>query len=100
MLTFVAPKAAEATPGGRGCASDCGQMQDSGVAADADIVVATASLEVGFDDDRVGAVLQHKAPHDVAQFLQRKGRAGRNSATRASSRKPVTLPNYKLAARA
>jgi hypothetical protein len=56
--------------------------QDSGVAADADIVVATASLEVGFDDDRVGAVLQHKAPHDVAQFLQRKGRAGRNSATR------------------
>jgi hypothetical protein len=56
--------------------------QDSGVAADADIVVATASLEVGFDDDRVGAVLQHKAPHDVAQFLQRKGRAGRNAATR------------------
>ena len=56
--------------------------QDSGVASDADIVVATASLEVGFDDDRVGAVLQHKAPHDAAQFLQRKGRAGRNSATR------------------
>lgn len=56
--------------------------QDSGVATDADIVVATASLEVGFDDDRVGAVLQHKAPHDAAQFLQRKGRAGRNSATR------------------
>lgn len=56
--------------------------QDSGVAADAEVVVATASLEVGFDDDRVGAVLQHKAPHDVAQFLQRKGRAGRNAATR------------------
>ncbi|ORA15571.1 hypothetical protein BST16_09190 [Mycobacterium asiaticum DSM 44297] len=56
--------------------------QDTGVAADADIVVATASLEVGFDDDRVGAVLQHKAPHDAAQFLQRKGRAGRNPATR------------------
>jgi hypothetical protein len=56
--------------------------QDSGVAHDADIIVATASLEVGFDDDRVGAVLQHKAPHDVAQFLQRKGRAGRNAATR------------------
>jgi len=56
--------------------------QDSGVANDADIIVATASLEVGFDDDRVGAVLQHKAPHDVAQFLQRKGRAGRDAATR------------------
>ena len=56
--------------------------QDSGVAADADVIVATASLEVGFDDDRVGAVLQHKAPRDAAQFLQRKGRAGRNAATR------------------
>lgn len=66
--------------------------QDSGVANDADIVVATASLEVGFDDDRVGAVLQHKAPHDVAQFLQRKGRAGRNSATRPWT--VVVLSNF------
>ena len=40
-------------------------------------VVATASLEVGFDDDRVGAVLQHKSPRGAAAFLQRKGRAGR-----------------------
>jgi hypothetical protein len=56
--------------------------QDAGVASDADIIVATASLEVGFDDNRVGAVLQHKAPHDVAQFLQRKGRAGRDATTR------------------
>lgn len=56
--------------------------QDSGVASDAEVVVATASLEIGFDDDRVGAVLQHKAPHDAAQFLQRKGRAGRNAVTR------------------
>ena len=62
--------------------SSASAVQDSGVAVDADIVVATASLEVGFDDDRVGAVLQHKAPHEVAQFLQRKGRAGRNPATR------------------
>jgi hypothetical protein len=36
MLTFVAPKPAEATPGGRGCASDCSRTQDSGVAADCD----------------------------------------------------------------
>ncbi|WDZ84709.1 protein DpdJ [Micromonospora cathayae] len=56
--------------------------QDRGVAANAQVVVATATLEVGFDDDRVGAVLQHKAPHDAAQFLQRKGRAGRHPATR------------------
>jgi len=50
--------------------------QDQGV-GDADVVVATATLEVGYDDDRVGAVLQHKAPHNAARFLQRKGRAGR-----------------------
>lgn len=56
--------------------------QDRGVAGDADVVVATATLEVGFDDERVGAVVQHKAPHDAAQFLQRKGRAGRNMTMR------------------
>ena len=26
----------------------------------------------------MGAILQHKAPHDAAQFLQRRGRAGRD----------------------
>lgn len=56
--------------------------QSSGVDPNADIVVATASLEVGFDDPDVGAVLQHKAPRDAAQFLQRKGRAGRDPAMR------------------
>lgn len=52
--------------------------QDTGVSERSDIIVATATLEVGYDDDRVGAVLQHKAPHDAAQFLQRRGRAGRD----------------------
>lgn len=51
--------------------------QDVGVDVASDVVVATASLEVGFDDLRVGGVLQHKAPRDAAAFLQRKGRAGR-----------------------
>ena len=51
--------------------------QDTGVDADAEIIVATAALEVGFNDPEVGAVLQHKAPHEAATFLQRKGRAGR-----------------------
>lgn len=51
---------------------------DPGVGKNLDIIVATASLEVGFNDPRVGAVIQHKAPRDVAQFLQRKGRAGRS----------------------
>ncbi|MCC7066697.1 MAG: DEAD/DEAH box helicase [Planctomycetes bacterium] len=48
-----------------------------GVRPDADVVIATASLELGFDDPDVGVVLQHKAPHDAASFLQRMGRAGR-----------------------
>lgn len=43
----------------------------------ADVVVATSSLEVGFDDDEVNAVLQHKTPKDWASYLQRIGRAGR-----------------------
>ena len=52
--------------------------QDRGVSAEADVVVATASLEVGFNDPQVGAVIQHKAPHHLANFIQRKGRAGRS----------------------
>ncbi|WP_162815566.1 protein DpdJ [Microvirga aerophila] len=51
---------------------------DPGVGNNLDIVVATASLEVGFNDSKVGGVIQHKAPRDIAQFLQRKGRAGRS----------------------
>ena len=52
--------------------------QDQGVSAEADVIVATASLEVGFNDPEVGAVIQHKAPHHLANFMQRKGRAGRS----------------------
>jgi hypothetical protein len=51
--------------------------QDAGVERGTDIVVATASLEVGFNDPEVGAVIQHKAPMSMASFLQRRGRAGR-----------------------
>lgn len=51
--------------------------QDIGVNRQADVIVATASLEVGYNDPQVGAVLQHKAPRDAASFVQRKGRAGR-----------------------
>lgn len=56
--------------------------QDAGVGPDSDVIVATASLEVGYNDPEVGAVLQHKAPRDAAQFLQRKGRAGRRRSMR------------------
>lgn len=51
--------------------------QDPGVTRGLDLIVATASLEVGFNDPGVGGVIQHKAPREAAQFLQRKGRAGR-----------------------
>jgi len=51
--------------------------QDTGVNSDSQLVVATASLEVGFDDNRVGAVVQHKSPYRASSFVQRKGRGGR-----------------------
>ena len=56
--------------------------QDAGVTPHANIIVATAALEVGFNDPQVGAVIQHKAPRGTASFLQRKGRAGRDRAMR------------------
>jgi len=56
--------------------------QDTGVTPDSDAIVATAALEVGFNDPEVGAVMQHKAPRDMASFLQRKGRAGRRRTMR------------------
>ena len=60
--------------------------RDPGVDGAADAIVATAALEVGFNDPTVGAVLQHKAPRDFAAFLQRRGRAGRDRRMR-----PVTV---------
>ena len=56
--------------------------QDKGLDPGSEIVVATSSLEVGFDDPNVGAVIQHKSPRNFAGFLQRKGRAGRRSKMR------------------
>ncbi|MCG8917388.1 DEAD/DEAH box helicase [Actinokineospora sp. PR83] len=60
--------------------------QDTGVDSRAALIVATASLEVGFNDPRVGLVLQHKAPYDTSSFIQRRGRAGRRRGTR-----PITV---------
>ena len=50
---------------------------DRGVDPNAKVVIATAALEVGFNDPTVGTVIQHKAPQDFSSYLQRKGRAGR-----------------------
>lgn len=66
--------------------------QDAGVASDSQLIVATASLEVGFDDPDVGVVIQHKAPRGVAAFLQRKGRAGRKRTMRPYT--AVVLSDY------
>ncbi|MGU3656005.1 protein DpdJ [Methylobacterium fujisawaense] len=66
--------------------------QDAGVNAGADIVVATASLEVGYDDPDVGVTLHHKTPRSTASFLQRKGRAGRRRGTRPAT--VVVLSDY------
>jgi hypothetical protein len=66
--------------------------QDTGLDDRAQVVVATASLEVGVDDDRVGAVIQHKSPRDMAAFLQRKGRAGRGRGSRPLT--VVVLSDY------
>jgi ATP-dependent Lhr-like helicase len=56
--------------------------QDAGVDTGANLIVATSSLEVGFNDPRVGLVIQHKAPRDSSAFVQRKGRAGRSTSMR------------------
>jgi len=56
--------------------------QDRGFNTDAELVIATSTLEVGFNDPDVGAVIQHKAPRSMASFLQRKGRAGRQRGMR------------------
>jgi hypothetical protein len=56
--------------------------QDPGVESASDVVVATSSLEVGFDDPEVGATLHHKRPRAMSSFVQRKGRSGRRRGTR------------------
>jgi len=56
--------------------------QDPGANAGSDMIVASSSLEVGFDDPEVGAVLHHKKPISMSSFIQRKGRAGRRLGTR------------------
>jgi hypothetical protein len=66
--------------------------QDPGLEKSADVVVATASLEVGLDDDSVGGVIQHKAPRDSAAFIQRRGRAGRQQVMRPWT--AVVLSDY------
>lgn len=67
---------------GQGLRIDRTSSQDRGFDELCNIVVCTAALEVGYNDPTVGAVLQHKAPLNLASFLQRKGRAGRPRGSR------------------
>lgn len=66
--------------------------QDSGVKQQVDVVVATASLEVGYNDSGVGVVVQHKTPRTAAQLIQREGRAGRTDIMRPWT--VVTLSDF------
>lgn len=45
--------------------------------ANGDIVIATASLEVGVDDPNFRATIHYRPPLNVFSFIQRRGRAGR-----------------------
>jgi DEAD/DEAH box helicase/Helicase conserved C-terminal domain len=47
-----------------------------------DLVITTSALEVGYDDENLMCVLQYQAPTNVASFVQRKGRGGRQVGTR------------------
>lgn len=57
-----------------------------------DVVFTTSSLEVGYDDPDISLVYQHYAPHNLASFVQRKGRGGRGLDDRPLT--AVTLSIY------
>jgi hypothetical protein len=57
-----------------------------------DLVFTTSSLEVGFDDPAMILVYQHYAPANLASFIQRKGRGGRDTSDRPVT--GVTLSLY------
>lgn len=57
-----------------------------------DVLFATSSLEVGYDDPDMALVYQHYAPPNLASFVQRKGRGGRGSDDRPIT--GVTLSAY------
>jgi hypothetical protein len=46
---------------------------------DGDIIVATPTLEVGIDDERIKSTIHYLPPRTVFSFIQKRGRAGRAS---------------------
>jgi len=61
---------------------DITSSQYGGVDNRANLVIASSTLEVGYNDPTVGAIIQHKTPFSRAAFIQRKGRAGRTRSMR------------------
>ena len=100
---FAATDDAQWTANGRyspkGCLRVCERPVFSGnkkrvedMIAESDLVFATSSLEVGYDDPAISLVWQHYAPSNVASFVQRKGRGGRGEDDRPIT--GVTLSVY------
>jgi len=44
-----------------------------------DVIVATPTLEVGVDDERIKSTIHYLPPRTVFSFIQKRGRAGRSS---------------------
>jgi len=42
-----------------------------------DIVFTTSALELGIDDKQISTIVQYRPPYTIFNFIQRKGRAGR-----------------------
>ncbi len=52
------------------------------IGSEDDLIITTSALEVGYDDEALMCVIQYMAPSNVASFVQRKGRGGRQTGTR------------------
>lgn len=78
VLSQAGKARAEALNIRRKSASD----RDQPIAPDDDLIITTSALEVGYDDDALMCVIQYGAPANIASFVQRKGRGGRQVGTR------------------
>jgi hypothetical protein len=56
--------------------------RDQPISPGDDLIITTSALEVGYDDDALMCVIQYGAPSNIASFVQRKGRGGRQVGTR------------------
>ena len=59
-----------------------GADRDKPIEPNDDLIITTSALEVGYDDEALMCVIQYTAPSNIASFVQRKGRGGRQVGTR------------------